>query len=56
MRSLSGEVVDPSEYTFRTSTLIETAAPNLAWLNKGIFVAVGGRQPGGVVYETYLVE
>ena len=55
-RLARGEVVDPSEYTFRTSTLIETAAPNLAWLNKGIFVAVGGRQPGGVVYETYLVE
>jgi muconolactone delta-isomerase len=55
-RLARGEVVDPSEYTFRTSALIETAAPHLDWLNKGIFVAVGGRQPGGVVYETYLVQ
>jgi hypothetical protein len=55
-RLARGEVVDPGEYTFRTSTLIETAAPALDWLNKGIFVAVGGRQPGSVVYETYLVE
>ena len=50
-----GEAVDPSEYTFRTSTQIETAAAELDWLNKGVFVSVGGRQAGGVVYETYLV-
>jgi hypothetical protein len=50
-----GEDVDPSEYTFRTSTQIETAAPELDWLNKGVFISVGGRLPGAVVYETYLV-
>jgi len=50
-----GEEVDPGEYTFRTSTRIETAAPGLDWLNKGVFVSVGARQPGGVIYETYLV-
>jgi muconolactone delta-isomerase len=50
-----GEDVDPSEYTFRAATQIETAAPALDWLNKGIFISVGGRQAGGVVYETYLV-
>lgn len=51
-----GEDVDASEYTFRTSTQIETAAPRLDWMNKGIFISVGGRQPTGVIYETYLVE
>lgn len=55
-RLARGEDVDASEYTFRTSTQIETAAAELDWLNKGVFVSVGGRQPGGVVYETYLVE
>lgn len=50
-----GEDVDPTEYTFRTTTLIETAAPNLDWLNKGVFVAVGARASSSVVYETYLV-
>ena len=50
-----GEHVDASEYTFRTATEIETAAPDLDWLNKGVFISVGGRQPGGVTYETYLV-
>jgi muconolactone delta-isomerase len=35
---------------------IETAAAELDWLNKGVFVSVGGRQPSGVVHETYLVQ
>jgi hypothetical protein len=50
-----GEEVDAGEYTFRTSTQIETAAPQLDWLNKGVFISVGGRQAKGVIYETYLV-
>jgi hypothetical protein len=50
-----GEDVDAGEYTFRTSTQIETAAPELDWLNKGVFVGVGGRQAASVIYETYLV-
>jgi hypothetical protein len=51
-----GEDVDPREYTFRASTEIETAASDLDWLNKGVFITVGGRQATGVIYETYLVE
>ncbi len=51
-----GADVDASDYTFRTSTQIETASPQLDWLNKGVFISVGGRQPAGVIYETYLVE
>jgi muconolactone delta-isomerase len=50
-----GEDVDPSEYTFRTTTRIETATASLDSLNKGVFISVGGRQPAGVTYETYLV-
>jgi hypothetical protein len=50
-----GEDVDASEYTFRTTTQIETAAPHLDWLNKGVFISVAGRQATGVIYETYLV-
>src|SRR6476660_1404710 len=50
-----GENVNPSEYTFRTSTQIETAASDLDWLNKGVFISVAGRQAVGVTYETYLV-
>jgi hypothetical protein len=50
-----GEDVDAGEYTFRTAVKIETGADGLNWLNKGIFVSVGGRQSGGVIYEVYLV-
>jgi hypothetical protein len=34
-RLARGEDVEASEYTFRTSTQIETAAAQLDWLNKG---------------------
>jgi hypothetical protein len=54
-RLARGEDVDAGEYTFRTATRIETGAPRLDWLNKGIFIGVGGRQAGAVIYETYLV-
>ena len=55
-RLARGEDVDATEYTVRTSMQIETAAPALDWLNKGVFISVGGRRPGAVIYETYLVE
>jgi hypothetical protein len=51
-----GEEVDASEYVFRTATQIETAASKFVWMNKGVFISVGGRQPEGVIYEVYLVE
>ncbi|MGO9753649.1 MAG: muconolactone Delta-isomerase family protein [Solirubrobacteraceae bacterium] len=51
-----GSTVDPSEYMFRASTQIESASEALDWLNKGVFISVGGRQASGVVYETYLVQ
>jgi hypothetical protein len=54
-RLARGEDVDAGEYTFRTSTQLETAAPDLEWLNKGVFISVGARQAAGVTYETYLV-
>jgi hypothetical protein len=54
-RLARGDDVDPRQYTFRTSTQIEAAAPALDWLNKGVFISVGARQPDRVIYETYLV-
>ena len=50
-----GDDVDASEYTFRTSTQIETASRDLDWLNKSVLISVGGRRQGGVIYETYLL-
>jgi Protein of unknown function (DUF3237) len=54
-RLARGEDVDASEYTFRAATQIETTAPELEWMNKGIFVSVGGRRSGAVIYDIYLV-
>jgi len=50
-----GEEVGGSEYVVRTSTQVETAAPDFEWLNKGVFISVAGRQVGGVIYVVYLV-
>jgi hypothetical protein len=55
-RLATGEDVDPSEYTFRTTVTIETADPDLAWVNDGVFIAVGGRRRDGVSYDVYLVS
>lgn len=54
-RLKEGKDVGADEYTFRTSTQIEVAVPELDWLNKGVFISVGGRLPGQVIYDTYLV-
>jgi hypothetical protein len=54
-RLAAGEDVNPSEYTFRASATIETADRELAWVNDGVFIAVGGREPSGVSYDVYLV-
>jgi hypothetical protein len=54
-RLAKGEPVDPHEYTFRAATQIETGEPSLQWVNQGVFVSVGARDPGGVTYDTYLV-
>ena len=50
-----GEAVDPGEHLFHAVTHIETAAPYLDWLNKGVFVTVAGRTAVHMLYETYLV-
>ena len=50
-----GEDVDAGERLFHATTRIETAAPHLDWLNKGVFVTVTGRTAVNMLYETYLV-
>jgi len=54
-RLAAGEDVSPADYTFRTQASIETSDPGLAWLNDGVFIAVGAREPQGVTYDVYLV-
>jgi hypothetical protein len=48
-RLRAGLPVDPSQYYFRAVPEFETAAPELAWLNRFLFVAAGERHPSQVV-------
>jgi Protein of unknown function (DUF3237) len=50
-----GEAVAPSDYTFRTAVRIETSAPRLQWMERGVFVAVAARAADAVEYDLYLV-
>ena len=45
--------VEASEYYLRTTPYFETAAPEHAWINGIVVVAMGGRSPGGVKYELF---
>ena len=51
----SGEIVDPSEYYFRTTPRLETSSPNYTWMGRRLFVCKGIRQPDGVVIRYYMV-
>jgi hypothetical protein len=50
-----GEMVDPSEYYFRTAVAFETAAPRYDWLNRIIAIGTGHRPPEGPVYDIFEV-
>jgi len=53
---LAGETVDPKLVYFRTQPKFETAAPNLQWLVKSLFIGVGERYPNEVVIRFFKVE
>ena len=48
--------VNAGDDTFRTATDIQTDAPNLGWLNTGVFVGVAVWHDDGMIHETYLVD
>jgi hypothetical protein len=53
---LAGEDVDPALVYFRTTPTFETAAPNLQWLTRAVFVAVGERHPNDVIIRVWKVD
>jgi len=53
---LAGQDVDPSLVYFRTVPKFETAAPDLQWLTRTIFVGTGERHPEDVVIRVWRVE
>lgn len=48
-----GEDVPPGQYFFRTVMRFETGAPDLAWLNRTIGVAIGERKARRVLFEVW---
>lgn len=54
-RLFSGEVVDPAQYYFRMTPLIETGDVRYAWLNSLIMVGSGMRTKDRVIYDVYAV-
>ena len=48
-----GEAVDASRYYFRTAPRFETSAPEYAFLNRLVAIAVGDRRPRGPIYSIY---
>jgi hypothetical protein len=50
-----GERVDPAEYYFRTTPVLETGSEKYSWLNKIICVATGRREAAGPIYDVYEV-
>jgi len=55
-RLLSGERVDPSLVYFKSTPVFETAAPELQFLVRSIFVGVGERYPNEVVLRFWRVD
>jgi hypothetical protein len=43
-RIAAGEKVDPSLYYFRTALRFEASVPELAWMNRAIFLGFGERE------------
>ncbi|MEI2736871.1 MAG: DUF3237 domain-containing protein [Rhodoblastus sp.] len=52
-RLARGEMVDPRLVYFRASPRFETAAPELQWLTKRVFVCSGARLPDRVVLRFF---
>ena len=53
---LAGQVVDPKLVYFRTVPKFETAAPELQWIARSVFVGIGERAPNEVVVRFYRLE
>ena len=55
-RLARGEDPDPSLYYMRTTPVFETAAPQLAWLNRIVCVGTGRRRRASVELDFYEVK
>ena len=55
-RLMSGEQVDPASYYFRSSPVLETGAPQHAWMNNIIGAGSATRSRDRVVIDFYAVR
>jgi hypothetical protein len=53
---LAGQQVDPATVYFRTVPRFETAAPDLQWLARNVFIGTGERNPSDVIIRFFKVE
>ena len=53
---LAGQDVDPALVYFRTVPVFETAAPELQWLTRSIFLATAERHPADVIIRVWKME
>ena len=53
---VAGDAVDPALVYFKTAPTFETAAPDLQWLTRSVFIATGERYPTEVVLSVWRVE
>lgn len=54
-RVLMGELVDSSDYYYRSTPVIETASQKYGWLNRIVTVATGRLTSTGAHYKVYAV-
>ena len=55
-RLAAGEPVGPDEYSFRLTARLESAATQLEWVNRRVFVASAARGPSSVGYRLYALR
>ena len=55
-RIAAGEAVPPSEYYMRTAIRLECGHPTYNWVNRSMFLAVGGKVGSTVQLSVYRVE
>ena len=55
-RIAAGQDVGRDEYYFRLTVGLESGAPELAWINRTVFVASAGRSAMSVVYDLFALR
>ena len=55
-RLAAGEPVGRDEYYFRLTVRLETGSPELAWINRTVFVASAGREARTVRYDLFALR